>query len=211
MSERKLIILDLILVLLIIILIICHVGFEKYTTSPYNPFNDAREYNSDINERIEDKDIPKEVLNNSNEIITEYKNKLNYNNKEFLVPHKIESTLKNGDSMYLLKYIVTDTKANKNTIEINLWLEKDGSLKRIRADYRNMELEEFIENNKMLIELKSLNLSRSLIDKINQNSQTTPDSSWNIGTDYNYEFISRENDDNSYARFEKLRIVFINF
>lgn len=209
MSIKKLLIINLILIVAISFSIIGLILFNNYLYSPYDPFNDLREFESRNDQKLSDNEIPSEVLKSSNNIIEEYNQELNTRNINDIKFAKSYTVFENGE--YYSKYIIVDVNSNKIIADIEIIHKKSGSLKGLAITYRYFTDEDFIIYNESLINLKSLGLSSNVIEEISENSKEKLRENWHVGSTYKYEYVNREESSNEYIRIKSSRIVVIKF
>lgn len=209
MSIKKLLLINFILLIAIVFSIIGLLLFNNYLYSPYDPFNDLREFESRKDQSLSDSEIPAAILKGSDNLIEEYNQKLESKDIKNIKFAKSYTIFDYGE--YFSKYILVDIQSNKIIADIELNHKKNGLLKGIAVTYRYFNDEDFMLYNECLINIKSLSLSSNVIEEIIKNSKEKPRESWYVGNTYKYEYSNREPSANEYIRVKSTRIVVIKF
>ncbi len=209
MSLKKILIINLIFTISIIFTIVAIILFDNYRYDSYNPFEDIREFDGLEDQILEEDDIPKEILQNANNLVSEYKENLKENNINSLSISKIYATIDINDK-YVLKYLVSDSVINKAIEEIYIFYDNNMIFKTIKVQYRDITDENFISYNNCLINIKSLNISQEDKDKITQYTKEKGKENWSIGSGFKYEYSNVKNTKSLHVRTEENRIFTIN-
>lgn len=205
MKIRRMVILNIVLLILIILSTIAIMLFNDYLYAPYDVFNDLREF--EHKDALDIDEIPEVVIKNGNTVIEEYYQALKNKDIKNIEYRKTYTTLNLGS--YVTTYILVDTEKNKVIENINLSYKKSGELEILTTDYREFNDEDFLLYNDCLVNLKTLNLSPETIEKISKYSEEKPKDNWNIGSNYKYEYSYREPSEYFYTRTKESRWVYI--
>lgn len=210
LSTKKLLLINVILVILIVITIGGTILFNNYLYVPYDPFDDPSEYERLKGTRLSDDEIPSVILDKADDVMSEYSQVLENKKVGNIEIGKIVALLYN-DGKYHLKYVVVDENANKIIATIYFRFIKDGTIVSITADYRYFTESDFLTYNNALIELESLNISNEDIFKIKNKFRSSVDSSWYIGNNYRYDYYNKEQVEGVYGGINDLRTFTIIF
>lgn len=210
MTTKKLVSINLILLLLIIFTITATFLFNNYLKLPYDPFNDLREKERLISNPLEEEEIPPIILEKSNNTISEYQSLLEENKIQNVKIAKVYTIL-NTDGNYHSNYLIVDTKANKIIATIYFRYIADGTLKSLTAEYRYFNDEDFLLYNNSLLNIKSLNISNVDKERIKTTSKKNLSSSWNLGNKYKYEYFKKETESYEYIPIKEYRTFSIFF
>lgn len=210
LSTKKLLIINIVLIILIAITIGVIVLFNNYLYVPYNPFDDPSEYERLKGTKLSDSEIPSIILDKTADIVNEYLQALDKRGIDDVEIGKIVALLYT-DGKYHLKYGVVDEKANKIIATIYFRFIKDGTMDSLTADYRYFSESDFLLYNNALIGLEGLNISNDNISKIKNKFKASSDSSWYIGNNYRYDYYKREQSEGVYGGISDLRTFTISF
>ena len=184
----------IIIIGIVIIIIILVIGIKNKSSNdegtPIDPLTDIREYMHSGLE-ISEEEVPKEILTNSKNIISNFEKNLNNSGVNNVKIAKIQDYIddKNNNN-YVSIYLIIDKDLNKKTARILLFHKNNGDLSKIRMDLNDRNQEETIIYNKSVIDVDILNISSDVKEKISNGlKENYEQEAWRLGTAYTYESI----------------------
>lgn len=178
----------LLILLIIVFLIVGFVRNHNFKTNTLNPIDDIREYDQ-MHESLTDDEIPELVLNNSKNLISEFKENVEKRNVEEFDITKIQTVL-GDDGNYRTAYLIIDTLTNTKVAKILLFYNRDGLVVRIKLEFNNQGENIILIYNESLLSLSVLNISETDKQKIQDGLKNNFEKGWSVENIYTYENIS---------------------